>query len=109
VVEPTIAALLPRIHIDVADDLTAKYPARWPTRVAVTLADGTTLRGASDFPRGNPENPVFTETLEAKFVELVAPRLGDAFAHRALTTVRSLHDSADVRALFSELFSAPAA
>jgi 2-methylcitrate dehydratase PrpD len=109
VAEPTIAALLPRIHIEIADDLTAKYPARWPTRVVVTLNDGTTLRGASDYPRGNPENPVSTETLEAKFVELVAPRLGDAFAHRALTTVRSLHDSADVRALFSDLFPAPAA
>jgi 2-methylcitrate dehydratase PrpD len=109
VVEPMIAALLPRIHVEVAEDLTAKYPARWPTRVVVTLNDGTTLRGASDYPRGNPENPVSTETLEAKFVELVTPRFGDAFAQRALMTVRSLHDSADVRALFSELFSATTA
>ena len=61
------------------------------------------------YPRGNPETPVSTETLEAKFVELVAPRLGDAFAQCALMTVRSLHDSADVRALFSELFPPPAA
>jgi 2-methylcitrate dehydratase PrpD len=109
VVEPAIAALLPRIHIEVADDLTAKYPARWPTRVVVTLNDGTALRGASDYPRGNPENPVSTDMLEAKFVELVTPRFGDAFAQRALMTLRSLHDGADVRALFSELFSAPAA
>ncbi len=68
--------------------------------------DGTTLRGASDYPRGNPENPVSTDTLEEKFVELVAPRLGDAFAQRALATVRSLHDSCRTSAtLFAELFT----
>ena len=92
-----------------ADDLTAKYPARWPTRLVVRLADGSVLRGASDYPRGNPENPVSTGTLEDKFVELLAPRFGDSFAQRALATARSLHDSTDVRALFSDLFQEPAA
>ena len=32
VVQPAIAALLPRIHVTVRDELTAKYPAAWPTR-----------------------------------------------------------------------------
>jgi 2-methylcitrate dehydratase PrpD len=96
VLEPAIAALLPRVRVSVRDDLTRAYPARWPTNVIVTLRDGSVERGMNDFPRGNPEYPVSTEALEDKFVRLVAPRYGDAFARRALDTVRSLGDSADV-------------
>jgi len=96
--EPAIAALLPRVRATVRDDLTHAYPARWPTNVVVTLRDGGVERGMNDFPRGNPEYPVSTETLEDKFVRLVAPRYGEAFARRALDTVRSLGECDDVAA-----------
>jgi 2-methylcitrate dehydratase PrpD len=49
-----IAALLKRTHVTVADDLTAKYPAAWPTRVRSHCTTEGTVSGASDFPRGNP-------------------------------------------------------
>jgi 2-methylcitrate dehydratase PrpD len=103
VVDASVSALLPRIRVTVRDDLTTKYPAQWPTRVAVALRDGTVERGASDYPRGNPENPVPTRTLEEKFLALVSPRYGDAFAQRALSLVRSLDDCSDVRAAFATL------
>src|SRR5579862_2716877 len=89
VVQP-IRFLLPKIHVAVADDLTAAYPRAWPVRVAVKLEDGTALKGATDYPRGNPENPVSTEGLESKFVDLVAPRFGPEFVLRALAAVESI-------------------
>jgi 2-methylcitrate dehydratase PrpD len=103
VVDPNIAALLPRVHSSVRDDLTNGYPARWPTHVTVTLKDGTVERGMNDYPRGNPENPVSTADLEAKFFDLVRPRYDEAFAARALDAVRSLTDAADVRTVFDAL------
>jgi len=103
VAEPAIAALLPRIRVSVRDDLTKGYPARWPTNVVVTLRDGTVERGMNDFPRGNPEYPVSTETLENKFVRLIAPRYGEPFALRALDAVRSLGECADMSATFHRL------
>lgn len=103
VVDARIAALLPRIRIGVRDDLTSRYPAQWPTRVAIICGDGSCERGASDYPRGNPENPVSTQTLTDKFLALVSPRYGDAFATRALSLVRSIDDCADVRAAFATL------
>ena len=57
----------------------------------------------NDFPRGNPECPVSTETLEDKFVRLVASRYSEAFARRALDRVRSLGECADVAATFHAL------
>jgi 2-methylcitrate dehydratase PrpD len=87
----------------VADDLTAKYPSAWPTRLSVTLRSGETLTGASDFPRGNPENPVSTEGLEEKFIALVGPRVGDDVAVRALRALRDIESCEDMADAFRDL------
>lgn len=100
-----IAPLLSRTTVTVHEDLTAKYPAAWPARVEIELADGTVLCGASDFPRGNPENPVTTEDLEAKFTALVAPRFGGGMAERGIALVRSLDACADMATHFRDLVS----
>jgi len=90
VTDTALATLLRRTAVEVAPDLTARYPARWPARVALTLADGTTLDGGADFPRGNPENPVPPAVLEEKFRGLVVPGYGAALAERAIVAVREL-------------------
>ena len=106
---PPIAELLGRTRVTVHNDLTARYPAEWPTRLIVTLRRGETEHGASAYPRGNSENPVSTTALEEKFAGLVAPRFGRAFAERALSTIRSLHDCAHVSSHMTDLVAAPPA
>jgi 2-methylcitrate dehydratase PrpD len=101
VADAAVAALLPRIHVAVRDDLSRQYPARWPTRVRVSLRDGSEERGVSEYPRGNPENAVSTQVLEEKFLGLVGPRYGDRFARGALAAARSLGDCADVGTVFA--------
>ncbi len=98
-----IRALLGRTRVTIEDDLTAQYPAAWPTRLAVTLRDGAVLRGASEYPRGNPENPVTTTLLEEKFLALVTPRFGAGVAARALAAVQSLDSCADMSRAFHDL------
>jgi 2-methylcitrate dehydratase PrpD len=100
-----VAALLDRTSVVVADDLTGKYPAAWPTRLTITLAGGGELRGASDYPVGNPGNPVSTAQLEAKLRALVAPRLGAEVAERALALVRGLESVNDVSSAFRSLMA----
>jgi 2-methylcitrate dehydratase PrpD len=100
VVDADVSALLDRTRVTVAADLTAKYPAAWPTRVAITLTDGTKLSGASDYPVGNPENPVTTAQLEEKFMALVAPRWGERAASRAIAAVAELESCDDMAEAF---------
>lgn len=100
---PVIAALLPKIRIEAADDLTQRYPASWPVRIKVKYRDGQIDQREADFPRGNPENPVSTHELEAKFHSVVGLRLGEAIAHRALDAVRSVQSCTDMATLFSGL------
>ncbi len=101
--EPDIAALLGRTSVVVKPELTALYPAAWPARVTLTLADGRRVSGGGDYPRGNPENPVSTAALEAKFTTLVAPRWGDDVAWRAIDFVHALPDIRDMRAAVQTL------
>ena len=98
---PVLASLLERTHVRVADDLTVKYPAAWPARVTITCRDGTRMCDASDYPRGNPENPIDRRELEEKFAALVAPRLGVNRAALAIGAVRGLAVTDDLKALVS--------
>ncbi|HEY1342093.1 MAG TPA: hypothetical protein VGF59_31510, partial [Bryobacteraceae bacterium] len=98
-----VADLLARTRVAVEPDLTAKYPAAWPARVTVTLANGEVLRAAADYPRGNPENPVSTAELEDKLRSLVAPRFGDETAAHAIDAVHAIDICDDMSRLFRDL------
>ena len=101
-----IAALIGRTRVTVADDLTANYPDAWPARLAVTLGDGTVLRHAADFPRGNPENPVPISVIEEKLVSLVESRFNVETARRALDAARSVETCGDMAEVFCDLLPA---
>ena len=101
--DPVIASLLGRTRVAVADDLTARYPAAWPTRIRLTRSDGKEIRGGSNYPVGNPENPVTTTQLERKFANLVEPRFGHGVTTRALETVRTLDSASDMATVFRDL------
>lgn len=100
VCQPAIARLLPRIRVTVASDLTAQYPAAWPTRLTVTLRGRTALVGAAKYPLGNAENPVDTRQLEAKMAALLEPRVGAATTRAAQDAIAALPACADMATLF---------
>ncbi len=91
-----VRSLLGRTRMTVRDDLTARYPAAWPARVAITLDNGVVLRQAYDYPRGHPENPVTTAALESKMHDLVASRFGASVAHRVGDAVGKIRASDDM-------------
>ncbi len=64
------------------------------------MRSGEVYRGRTDFPRGDPENPVDDEVLASKFLRLMKgswdePRPGDV-----CRAVLNLEDVPDVAALF---------
>ncbi len=106
--QPAIAAFLPRIAVRVDPDLTAAYPAAWPARLSVTLADGRVVRAGGDFPRGNAENPAPLSELRAKAHTLIAPLYGEATSEAVLDAVLEMDRVSDVAAPMRSLFPAPA-
>lgn len=103
VADEKIAALLKRVRITVAPDVTARYPAEWGTRITFTLNNSSAQIMSAAFPRGNPENPVSTEALEDKFRALVAPRYSHALAEAALQAVHQLERCSDMARVFADL------
>jgi 2-methylcitrate dehydratase PrpD len=98
--ESAVPDLMKLVRVEVADDLTAKYPRAWPARLTIELSNGKTLQAASDFPRGNPENPVTTAELEEKFMRLVFLRFGERVTTLGADLVRSMESCDDMRGGF---------
>ena len=51
-------------------EIAAGYPERWGSKVTIVLKNGETIEKQTDYPKGDPENPVTSEDLQHKFFVL---------------------------------------
>jgi 2-methylcitrate dehydratase PrpD len=75
-----VQALMARTSVSADAALDAGYPDRRPALVTLTLANGSTLRHALDYAKGEPENPMTREDIARKFDTVAAPIYGAAGA-----------------------------
>ena len=64
---PDVQALIERVDFGVHPDAEAAGFDKMTTIVEVELADGTKVRGAADFGKGSPANPMTDAELADKF------------------------------------------
>ncbi|MBI2756546.1 MAG: MmgE/PrpD family protein [Chloroflexi bacterium] len=74
--DPTIRALMSRIHSVHDADVEALFPSQVAGRVTITTQSGQSFSELVPIPRGEPENPLSEAELRAKFDGLVLPYLG---------------------------------
>ena len=79
------------------------YPRQFVGDVAVTLADGRTLRERQDRPRGGPDAPLTRAELEAKFRGNATLALPPAQVERVVTEVSALTAGGSLAALLAAL------
>lgn len=65
-VDPNLAELLPKVHVAEDPEITRAYPAKAGCAITVTMADGSTLQAARDYPKGDPNEPLSDRELEDK-------------------------------------------
>jgi 2-methylcitrate dehydratase PrpD len=75
--DPEIRNLMDRVILSKDEELDALHPACWPTIVEISDRKGRIYRGRTDFPRGDPENPVSTDELLVKFRTLAKGSWGE--------------------------------
>lgn len=92
IVSKDVQRLLRRVEVRPAVDLSARFPAEHPCRIAVTLADGRILRRSKTDYEGYPTRPMSEETLMSKFDSLTDDRLEDAMKDEILGAVASLEE-----------------
>ncbi len=65
-------ALRDKVSMELDAEVDAAYPQRWIGKVTVTTADGRTLHGRVDEPKGDPGNTLSRDELTAKALRLAA-------------------------------------
>jgi 2-methylcitrate dehydratase PrpD len=97
--DPQIRKLMSRVCLQVDKDLDAIHPAKWAAVVEITTRSGDVLRGRTDFPRGDPENPVDDQALIAKFRRLATGSIGERKVDELVERIMNLEEIEDVAAL----------
>jgi 2-methylcitrate dehydratase PrpD len=96
-----IRALMSLVTLVKDEELETLHPARWPARVEITTKSGRVYSGRTDFPRGDPENPVAADELAAKFHTLADGPWGAGKTSFLEQAVLSLEAVTDIRKLFN--------
>jgi 2-methylcitrate dehydratase PrpD len=90
VMRADVQTLLANTDVVADEELNKLYPAKFPARVTVTTRDGRSVTETRDFPKGDPQEPLTPEEIEAKFHENVAGRFDSATADEIVKRVRGL-------------------
>ncbi|MCX7962071.1 MAG: MmgE/PrpD family protein [Burkholderiales bacterium] len=91
--DPRTRDLMRRIEIAVDPELDRAFPARRAARVAIETADGRRAEHLQPTRVGDPEQPLSDAQLEDKFLELVAPVLGEDEARARLARLWRLEEA----------------
>lgn len=73
--------------------------AKWPAEVEIMTMDAQSVRGRTEYPRGDPENPVTQEQLAAKFRELAGSYYEDQAVEDLILSINELENIADLSAM----------
>ncbi len=87
VADPGTLALAGRITFAPDEELSALYPARWPSILEATLTSGDTIVERVDQPRGDPDTGITNADLVEKFVMLTAGRIEPDEARRLASEI----------------------
>jgi len=96
--DPAILALARKVQVSVDDALDRQFPAKTMARVTIRTRRGD-FQTTVEYPRGNPENPLGQDELEAKFQLLTRDLISGERSHALRAAILELPEAEDVRAL----------
>ena len=95
----TARELAKKVRVVEDPKLTAMMPAQRPSRVALTLKDGTELKAEAFVNKGDFEDPYSPDELLEKYYELATPVWGEDTARKVYTAVAGMDKMPDVNEL----------
>jgi 2-methylcitrate dehydratase PrpD len=85
-----------RISVSIDPELDAAFPRQRAARVAIETRDGRREELLQPMRIGDPEAPLSDAQLDAKYLELAAPVLGEERARNLLAALWTLEKSGTV-------------
>ena len=101
--DPTVRRLMDLVQIDTDADYDRRWPAQWPSAVVLHLRDGRSLREEVENPKGDPENPLSSAEIAAKFRTMADPAVGAERAQACQEAVLALDTGVSARDLVAAL------
>jgi len=77
-----IATLVPKVKVEVTEEMQSVYPRKRPAHLIVKMKDGTTLQYTQQQPYGEPDNPLDDAALTGKFHAICDPIVGKEIANK---------------------------
>lgn len=99
--DPEILSFMERIEGYLAPEVEACWPESYPAIAIIETYDGRIYTGKVEFPKGDPENPVTDEELEAKFRYLTEGRISAEDIDKAVALLKRLEAESDTKALMT--------
>jgi len=96
--DKAVQAVRSRIELVPSAELSAAVPARQAI-VEIELAGGRKLRHHAKAVRGTPDNPMTTQEIDDKALDLMAPIIGKERAGKLVAAVRKIDTMRSVREL----------
>jgi len=97
--DPLFAELAAKLRVTAPPEIDQLYPRLRPARVTVTTTSGQKFTRQADEALGSRLVPFGDAGLTAKFLDLVAPVLGDARAKELSQRLWAIEDTADIALL----------
>ncbi|MFD2925621.1 MmgE/PrpD family protein [Halobacillus naozhouensis] len=70
--DASIRSLIERTKVFVEPTIEADYPEKWGAEVEIVFNDDKSIKQQTDYPKGDPENPVSLTELTTKFKDLAS-------------------------------------
>lgn len=93
--KPEILDLARKVEVVVDAEINSQFPAMTIARVTMHTARGE-FRTTVEYPRGNPENPLSGDDLQAKFRSLTTKIVGDRTCEKLQSAILDLARARDV-------------
>ena len=87
IVDPALIPLMDKIKAVGNDEFEQIFPEKQPSRVTITLRDGTSHSERVDVPKGDYRDPMTMDEIKVKFDALAAPLFDEPHCNRIRDTV----------------------
>ncbi|MFN9974451.1 MAG: MmgE/PrpD family protein [Phycisphaerae bacterium] len=102
--DPRLVPLMDSVKVVANEAFEARFPASQPSRVSITLRDGSQHEAEVDYPKGDPRNPLTWDEIDTKFRSLAPGVIDDDTVDSVRDRVRRL-DAISTRQLCEALTS----
>lgn len=99
--DPQLGALMKRISVNAADDMTALFPDGAPSRITVRLKNGSEVKNETRYPKGHHNAPLSSGEVEAKFTGLFGAYRDEKRADTMINLIGRLDTLDDIGEIFT--------